>query len=366
MPEFAPVRTENIQYIAIALSLALFVGVLELIRRGKLREEYSLIWLGSALVFLVFSIWRGAFDAIANFLGIAYGPSLLLLAILVSGFLLLVHFSIIVSRLSEREVRLVQELAIARAIASRPAEMDRRNSDIIVIVPAFNEEAALPEVLRELGELQPEVDIVVVDDASSDATAKVARQGGARLLRLPINLGIGGAVQTGFRYARDLDYEIAIQVDGDGQHPAEGIASLIERIRTGDADAVIGSRFIEGAGFQSTPFRRIGIRAFAWMSRATAGVDIKDTTSGFRAYNRPATAFLAESYASDYPEVEAITQLARNGFTIREVPVQMRERQGGESSISTLRSFYYLVKVGLASAVSAFRPRRRVSPNRRS
>jgi len=224
--------------------------------------------------------------------------------------------------------------------------------DTLAIVPAYNESECIEEVIGDLRRCVPDCDIVVVDDRSTDDTADRVRACGAGLLKLPFNLGIGGAVQTGFRYARRCGYRYAFQFDGDGQHPADEVTSLLGPLRKDEADVVIGSRFLEKKGFQSTALRRIGIRMFQGLSRVTSSNRISDTTSGFRAYNARAFAFLADNYPSDYPEVEAITLLSRRGFRIAEVPVAMRERQGGVSSISTPRSLYYLVKVSLASLVS--------------
>ena len=232
---------------------------------------------------------------------------------------------------------------------------------VLIIVPAHNEEAALPGVIADVREHQPEADIVVVDDASTDDTATTAERHGAGVLRLALNLGIGGAVQTGFRYAREKGYDYALQVDGDGQHPAEAIGRLLEPVRDGSADTVIGSRFLTGEGFQSTFLRRVGIAMFRLLCRVTTGRTITDSTSGFRAYNASAIAFLADTYPSDYPEVEAAISLSHNRFRIVEVPVEMRERQGGRSSITLGRSAYYMVKVMLASLISNLKPTHRGS-----
>ncbi len=232
---------------------------------------------------------------------------------------------------------------------------------VLIIVPAHNEEAALPGVIADLREHQPEADIVVVDDASIDDTATTAERHGAGVLRLPLNLGIGGAVQTGFRYARERGYDYALQVDGDGQHPAEAVGRLLAPVRDGSADVVIGSRFLTGEGFQSTFLRRVGIAMFRLLCRVTTGRTITDSTSGFRAYNASAIAFLADTYPSDYPEVEAAIILSHNRFRIVEVPVEMRERQGGRSSITLGRSAYYMVKVILASLISNLKPTHRGS-----
>jgi glycosyltransferase involved in cell wall biosynthesis len=231
---------------------------------------------------------------------------------------------------------------------------------VLVVVPALNEEEALPGVIAGVRAHAPEADIIVVDDHSRDGTARVARAAGARALRLPIHLGIGGAVQTGFRYARRHGYDFVVQVDGDGQHPSAAIASLLEPLRGDRADVAIGSRFAGEAGragFRSTAARRLGIRLFTWLCRVVAGVTVRDATSGFRAYNVRAVRLLAHSYPADYPEVEAVVLMARAGLRIVEVPVRMRERQGGRSSISSVRALYYMVKVSLASAVTATKPR---------
>lgn len=228
----------------------------------------------------------------------------------------------------------------------------------LLIVPAYNEEDALPAVLTDLRQHAPNADIVVIDDASRDGTADVATRAGVRCLRLPFNLGIGGAVQTGFIYAHRGGYDFAVQVDGDGQHDGEDLQRLMDPVVSGRADVSIGSRFLTGDGFRSTRLRRAGIRLFQLMTRLTARAAVSDPTSGFRAYGRDAIALLARSYPSDYPEVEALTLLARNGLRIAEVAVTMRARQGGRSSITGPRPLYYLVKVTLASLITAIKPPR--------
>ncbi len=230
---------------------------------------------------------------------------------------------------------------------------------VLAIIPAFNEEENIALVIADLCLHEPDCDIVVVDDHSSDDTARRVLESGAGLLPLPFNLGIGGAVQTGFRYARRMGYRFAFQFDGDGQHSGEDVQQLLEPLLAGTADVVVGSRFLKGGGYQSTTLRRVGIRIFEGLNRLTSGRHLSDTTSGFRAYNAGAIDFLADNYPSDYPEVESLTQLTRAGFRIAEVPVTMRERQAGVSSISTLQSFYYMAKVSLASLVSMGKPWRR-------
>jgi glycosyltransferase involved in cell wall biosynthesis len=226
----------------------------------------------------------------------------------------------------------------------------------IAIVPALNEEHTVPRVIDELRAFDPGFDIVVVDDGSVDRTAAAAAAKGAIVLRLPFNLGIGGAVQTGFRYAFEHDYDLAVRVDGDGQHDPSQLTRIIEPVLAGDADIAVGSRFAtESGGYRSSRSRRIGIRLLAWTVSRIVGQRVTDTTSGFQALNRRGIALFARDYPHDYPEVEATVMLFRHRLRLREVPVTMRERGGGRSSITALRSIYYMVKVLLAIFVGLFR-----------
>lgn len=234
-----------------------------------------------------------------------------------------------------------------------------------LVIPCYNEEACIAAVLERLGKLQPEALLVVVNDASADQTAAIVRkcaEDNSRviLLDLPVNLGIGGAVQAGFRYAVRNGCEYGIKIDGDGQHPAESIPRLLEPLYRGEADMVIGSRFLDKNGFQSTWLRRVGIGIFRILNSLLIGQTIVDNTSGFRAYNRAALCFAAENYPSfDYPEPEEVILMARNGFRICEIPVEMLERQGGMSSINPRRAVYYMCKVIFAVLMAALRPSER-------
>jgi glycosyltransferase involved in cell wall biosynthesis len=228
----------------------------------------------------------------------------------------------------------------------------------LVVVPAYNEAANLPGVLAALRRDAPGCDVLVVDDGSSDATAACAAALGARVLRCPVNLGIGGAVQTGYLWARDHGYQAAVQVDGDGQHDPRYLPAALEPIARGEADLVIGSRFLRGEGFQSTRLRRAGIRYLCWFLRARCGARVTDPTSGFRAAGRRALELFAAQYPSDYPEPESIALAVRAGLRVAEVPVLMRERQHGSSSIGPWRTLYYLVKVSLALLMLPVRARR--------
>jgi glycosyltransferase involved in cell wall biosynthesis len=226
----------------------------------------------------------------------------------------------------------------------------------IAIVPALNEEHALPKVIDELRAFDPGLDIVVVDDGSVDRTAEVAAAKGARVLRLPFNLGIGGAVQTGFRYAFENGYDIAVRVDGDGQHDPSQLGLVLAPVLSGEADIAVGSRFAgAGDGYRSTRSRRLGIRLLARVVSRIVGQRVTDTTSGFQALNRHGIALFARDYPHDYPEVEATVMVFRHRLRLVEVPVTMRERGGGRSSITALRSIYYMVKVLLAIFVGMFR-----------
>ena len=227
---------------------------------------------------------------------------------------------------------------------------------IVAIVPALNEEGIIGKVVDEIRAVSPEIDVVVVDDASSDETAAVARSHGATVLRLPFNVGIGGAVQTGFRYALAEEYDRAVRLDGDGQHDAREIPKLLEPVERGEADLVIGSRFAEGEASYRPPFaRRIGIRVFARLVSLLSGQHVTDTTSGFVALDRVGIELFAREYPHDYPEVEATLVALRSGLRLAQVQVEMRERETVASSITFVRSLYYIVKVLLALLVSSLR-----------
>lgn len=225
----------------------------------------------------------------------------------------------------------------------------------LAIVPALNEEGSIASVIDEIRAFDPHFEIVVVDDGSRDHTSEIARSLGVHVVTLPFNLGIGAAMQTGFRYAYENDFDIAVQIDGDGQHDAAELPAILGPAEAGDADLVIGSRFSGAEGFRSSFTRRLGIRIFAWAVSAIAHQRLTDTTSGFRAINRRGIALFAKNYPHDYPEVEATVMLVRHRLRVTEVPAQMRERTAGRSSITALRSIYYMVKVLLALLVDVSR-----------
>lgn len=219
---------------------------------------------------------------------------------------------------------------------------------VVAVVPAYQEEASVGAVVTGLLALDPPITVVVVDDGSTDGTSRAARDAGATVLQPPFNLGIGGAVQTGFRYAARLGAAAAVQVDGDGQHPPDAVAAVLAPVVAGHADVAIGSRFLDRSGDLSSGVRRLGI---GWLSALVAlrcGRRFSDPTSGLRAYGPRALGWLAESYPEDYPEPQVLAPLVRRGFTIEEVAVAMQARQGGRSSIGGLKPALYMVKVSLA------------------
>ena len=230
---------------------------------------------------------------------------------------------------------------------------DRRR---IAIVPAYREEGAIAAVVTEIKATGLDLDVVVVDDGSADGTSAAAHAAGAAVVRLPFNLGIGGAVQTGFKYALDHGYEFAVRLDGDGQHDPSELPLLIEPLLAGDADIVVGSRFA-GAGDAYRPplARRLGIGLFARIVSVLVGQRVTDSTSGFQALNLKGIRLFAADYPHDYPEVEATVMVVRHRLRLLEVPVRMREREHGNSSITALGSFYYVVKVLLALFIGLFR-----------
>lgn len=227
----------------------------------------------------------------------------------------------------------------------------------IAIVPAYNEEGAIGRVVDEIRAFDASFDVVVVDDGSRDRTALVARAHGAAVVSLPFNLGIGSAVQTGFRYALGEGYERAVRLDGDGQHDPAELPQLLDVLDTDQADIVVGSRFAGSTdgGHRPASHRRAGIVFFAKLVSMLTRQRVTDTTSGFQALNRRGIELFADDYPNDYPEVEAIVLVFKHRLRLVEVPVKMREREHGKSSITFLRSVYYMLKVTLALLMAMVR-----------
>ena len=237
---------------------------------------------------------------------------------------------------------------------------------VFVIVPCYNEAESIRTTLTGLLKVQPDITVVVINDGSSDRSADEILAIGSRqivLLDLPFNCGIGTAVETGLRYAVRCNADYAVKFDGDGQHLAEEIEDLLAPLRNGTADVTVGSRFVENiAGFKSTFSRRCGIALFRYLSWLLTGYAVKDSTSGFRGYNKEALRFASRYYpAFDYPEPEENILFLRNGFRFREIPCRMNIRQGGRSSIRAFKAVYYMIKVSLAMVMAALRPRKQRS-----
>ena len=233
----------------------------------------------------------------------------------------------------------------------------RRRADVLIIVPAYNEGAALGGVLEELQREVPNYDVVVVNDGSIDDTAAVARSAGYEVVDLSFNLRIGGAVQAGFKYALEHEYPIAVQMDGDGQHPADQVEALVAPVRAGECEMTIGTRFLResGSDYEVDFWRRVGIRFLSWICTTVTRQTFTDASSGFRAFGPRALRFFAAYYPADSPEPVAIVLLNRRGFPIQEVPVRMRPRQAGESSIGGFSAAYYMIKVSLALLLAVFK-----------
>jgi glycosyltransferase involved in cell wall biosynthesis len=235
----------------------------------------------------------------------------------------------------------------------------------LAVVPAYNEAATITGVVSSLRRHAPEFDVLVIDDGSTDETSQLARAAGARVVRSPFNLGIGGAVQTGFVFAHEGGYELMVQVDGDGQHDPQELDKLLEAMGPG-VDMVCGSRFLVKGEYLAPVSRRAGIHVFAWLLSHFVGQPVTDPTSGFRLYNRRAIKLFADDYPHDYPEVEAVLMLHHHRLRMREVPVRMFQRGGGTSSIGSGKSLYYMVKVLLALFIGLARRRPVVEPGDRA
>ncbi len=226
---------------------------------------------------------------------------------------------------------------------------------VLVIVPAHNEEASLPATLAELRAKAPQVEVLVVDDGSRDGTTRIAREAGVAVVRHPVNLGVGGALQTGFRWAYEHGYDIGVQLDADGQHDPAYLGALLAPVLEGSCDVSIGSRFVSATGYRAPWSRRLGMLLFSGVVRLALGRSIADTTSGFRAYNRAVMDVCQHDFPKDFPDAPLLIALARRGFRLDEVPVVMRERQAGQSFYTLGKQLYYPYKNLLASLMALIR-----------
>ena len=221
----------------------------------------------------------------------------------------------------------------------------------LIIIPAYNESSNIVNTIRTIESDASDFDYIIIDDCSTDNTLAICQKQGFNVISLPINLGIGGAVQTGYRYAQRCGYDVAVQVDGDGQHNPCYLEKMVEVLVQSSVNMVIGSRFITKEGFQSSFARRIGIKYFTWLIALLTGKKITDATSGLRLIDRSLIERFANHYPDDYPEPETVVDVLVSHFKVKEIPVVMNERQGGVSSISLTKSVYYMIKVTLAILV---------------
>ena len=229
---------------------------------------------------------------------------------------------------------------------------------ILIVIPAFNEQHNILKVIGDVRDSLPNADILVINDCSVDSTSVQARMAkGVKVIDLPCNLGIGGAVQTGFKYANSMGYQYMVQIDGDGQHIPQEVEKLANTMGRSGCDMVIGSRFLDIQSYRPTWGRRMGIKVFYHLFRMLIHAKITDSTSGFRIYNRKSIEVLSKYYSNDYPEPDAIIALKKNGLCICEVGVKMREREHGSSSITLIKSPYYMAKVILSILLSCTRTR---------
>lgn len=225
----------------------------------------------------------------------------------------------------------------------------------LIIIPAYNEAANIEKTVASIKANAQGFDYVIINDCSADNTRQICERNGFNIVNLPINLGIGGAVQTGYRYAYDYGYDMAVQVDGDGQHDPGFLDTMAEYLTEHNLDMVIGSRFIEKKGFQSSYTRRMGIKFFTWLIKLMTGKTITDPTSGLRMVGRNVIDLFAKDYPRDYPEPESVVAILRRNMKVEEIPVVMKAREGGVSSISLKKSVYYMIKVPLAILIERIR-----------
>jgi len=227
--------------------------------------------------------------------------------------------------------------------------------EFLVIIPAYNEQGAIMNVIQEVREVLSDVPVLVIDDCSSDGTKAYAAAAGADVLPLPHHLGLGGCVQAGYKLAYELGYDYVIRIDGDGQHDPRDIPRILETLRTTGCHMVIGSRFYQNNGAHSSVVRAIGIHVFRLVLRPILGKPVRDPTSGFVGVNRQALGVFTRSFPLEYPEIETLVVLQRKRFQFQEIPCNMRPRQAGRSSITAIKSLYYIIHVLLGVFVNVLK-----------
>jgi glycosyltransferase involved in cell wall biosynthesis len=227
--------------------------------------------------------------------------------------------------------------------------------EVLILVPAFNEAGAISAVVREIHAVLGDIPVLVVDDGSSDGTGLLAQRAGAMVLTLPVHLGLGGCVQAGYKLAYQLNYQYVVRIDGDGQHDPRDISAIVDELRRSGCEMVIGSRFAAGRGAPASVVRGIGIRLFRGLLRILLGQAVSDPTSGFVGVNRRALQLFWASFPLEYPEIEALVVLQRCAFRFREIPCRMRPRLAGHSTLTPMRSVFYVIHVLLGVFVNILR-----------
>lgn len=228
----------------------------------------------------------------------------------------------------------------------------------IIIIPCYNEKDSILSTINKIKNEDPDFDYIVINDCSTDNSKELLEENSVNTINLPINLGIGGAVQMGYIYAYNYNYDIAVQIDADGQHNPRYLSEMLNELVKNNSNIVIGSRFIENKGFQSSFSRRIGIKYFTKLIYLLTKKNITDPTSGFRMVDKELIKFFAHEYPSDYPEPESIVAVLKRGYSVNEIPVQMSSRQGGKSSIDVKKSIYYMIKVSIAILIEDLRSKK--------
>ena len=231
--------------------------------------------------------------------------------------------------------------------------MTKTGKNKLVIIPAYNEEGAIVNTVEDIKKNAPSFDYIIINDQSTDTTKRICEEHDYNMITLSVNSGIGAAVQTGYMYGYRNGYEYAIQVDGDGQHDAQFLEEMALVMEREKPNMLIGSRFINNEGFQSTGLRRVGIRFFTWLIKVLTGSIVTDPTSGMRMVDRNIIALFSKEYPKDYPEPESVVSVLKKGYIVKEIPVEMKARESGESSISPKRSIYYMIKVPIACILAA-------------
>ncbi len=336
----------TLRVLLILFSIGFFGLMWGMAARKKLDLNYMLLWLALALILILTVVFPSISIHVSAVLGFEVASNFVFFVLI--GFIILIctSFSIHITKLNKKSNSLIQRMAVREYDASHDIQK-HHSQKTLVIIPSYNESENIQNTIMDLTSNAPFADYIIINDGSTDNTADICHKNNLHFIDLPMNLGIGGAVQTGYQFAKKHNYDIAVQFDGDGQHNAIHINPLIEKIQNG-TDIAVGSRFIEKEGFQSSTIRRIGIKWICLLMKILFHKHVTDPTSGFRVCNKKMISIFADEYPTDYPEPEILALIFRRKCTYTELPVKMNARPGGISSISRIKSFHYMLKVTLA------------------